>query len=44
MLKKQVNGSDGGDFADNQALFLNSIAFCQHQKVYLPLIAKEQDQ
>jgi hypothetical protein len=36
-----VDADDGGGFADNETLFLNSIAFCQQQIIYLPFIMKE---
>jgi hypothetical protein len=36
-----IDVAEGGGFGDNETLFLNSIAFCQQQIVYLPLIMKE---
>jgi hypothetical protein len=33
-----IDSGDGGGFLDNEILFLNSIAFCRHQKLYLPMV------
>ena len=32
-----LDSADGGGFMDNEILFLNSLAFCQRQDIYLPM-------